>query len=104
VPHIWLRCQKTGRSGSSNSISSWPATVTSARRHTRYVPQCPVNPEVVQRPDRGPPLPEKASDLLDFCPGLHRRPDAFSGAMAAEMKGPVLSAGCHPHELLCAIA
>jgi len=29
---------------------------------------------------------------------------AFGGAMAAGMKRPVLTAGCHPHELLCAIA
>ena len=75
-------------------------------RHALCATVPPSNPEVVQRPDRGPLLPEKASDLLDFCPGLRRgrSPDAFSRAMAAGTKGPVLSAGCHPHELLCAIA
>jgi hypothetical protein len=76
-------------------------------RHALCATVPPSNPEVVQRPDRGPPLPEKASDLLDFCPGLRRVRrclQRFSGAMAGRMKGPVLSAGCHPHELLCAIA
>jgi hypothetical protein len=65
----------------------------------------PLNFEVARRPDRGPPLPKKADDLLEP-PQLRRRrrPDAFSGAMAAGMKRPVLSAGCHPRELLRAIA